>query len=687
MYAPFQCFIYRIPFYSYKKLERIVCENEQALLGILHNPKVKEAIYIASPVLYGEIEKLLSGRMNDRKQKRKVVVSFVKYISRMCTRCTPFGLFATCSIGNWSEHTHFSIDEQCEQYVRPDMYYLCELIQNLSEESVLRKNLHYFPNNTIYSIGHKFRYISYRYRGGRRLHTITSVQKSPYINYILKMATKGVQVDRLIDYLKNEGYDSEESQEFIDELISSQILVSELEPNVTGTFYLDQVIDRLNQLYLPSSFSQFLFDFEHKFKEIENGKKDSCLAEYKEIMNITSLLQVPVKEGLLLQVDSVRRDLSSTLGKDILKDMNVLISLWEKLSTYQLNDNLRRFQEVFYERYEECEIPLSLALDTELGVGYPANQGVADINFLLSQLILPARGKEPKNKSVVISDLLFRKFIEMKENGDKEIILTNDDFKDLPEQTHNFPTTIYVMAQLIKDDMGNNLVNVKAIDGEAANLIARFSHLDVRIENLVMEITRKEQELQTDGILAEIVHLPSSRVGNILARPHIRDYEIVYLANSDLPECKQIPISDIMLSCRHNKLVLRSKRFNKKIYPRLTTAHNYYNDTLPVYRFLCDMQQQDDSRVFGLNWGGIQDALKYKPRIRFNNFILAPASWIVDTKEISNLHDFEGQVLVNKIPSGERPEIFLNKYCCLMVIMNCLLILLFLCLYKLCFQK
>lgn len=148
--------------------------------------------------------------------------------------------------------------------------------------------------------------------------------------------------------------------------------------------------------------------------------------------------------------------------------------------------------------------------------------------------------------------------------------------------------------------------------------MGRFAHINKEIEELVRAIVAKEQELIPNVIFAEVVHSPEARIGNILSsRPHIRDYEILYISDSDLPKDQLILLSDLMLSVKQGRLFLRSKRLNKEILPRLTSAHNYRNLTMPVYHFLCDMQIQ--SGRFGLffNLGQqIENEFSFIPRVR-----------------------------------------------------------------------
>ena len=142
------------------------------------------------------------------------------------------------------------------------------------------------------------------------------------------------------------------------------------------------------------------------------------------------------------------------------------------------------------------------------------------------------------------------------------------------------------------------------------------------------EITAEEQR-EEKGIVAEILHLPEDRVGNIQMHPANRKYSICYFSNPVSNNVTlNIPVSDIMISVpRGEKIILRSKKYNKVIKPILSTAHNFYYG-LPIYRFLSDLQaEENDDFVF--DWGAFFDLKPFLPRVQYSNIILSPARWLV----------------------------------------------------------
>jgi thiopeptide-type bacteriocin biosynthesis protein len=156
-------------------------------------------------------------------------------------------------------------------------------------------------------------------------------------------------------------------------------------------------------------------------------------------------------------------------------------------------------------------------------------------------------------------------------------------------------------------------------------LLARFAHADDALAAHLQACAAREQAAAGEALLAEIVHLPDARVGNVLQRPQLRPYEIPFLGQATVPPEQQIPVSDLLVSVRQGRVVLRSKRLNKVVLPRLTSAHNYRNG-LTVYRFLCDMQHQDDSFSVLWDWGALA-AEPFLPRIEYKRIIVRRAQW------------------------------------------------------------
>ena len=291
MFQPFEKFVYRLPAFSVDRLMEIF-DMEGEFLELLAGERIRETVYVGSPDLYKEFQKLINGEIKEEDKKRKIETSLVKYLSRMSTRCTPFGLFATCSVGKIDETTQFDITDEIGRCTRLDMYYLCALAQFLGCLPDIRREVRYYSNNTLYKVGKCMRYIEYKYLNKRRMHTISSVERSKCLDVILKKAATGIMIKEIESYLKVQEIEEPEAQLFIESLIQSQLLVSELDVSITGEAYLNKIITILSKMNLADSTRQLLgslCNINDLLKKIDMGKSYS-LTDYHRIVDIVSEL-------------------------------------------------------------------------------------------------------------------------------------------------------------------------------------------------------------------------------------------------------------------------------------------------------------------------------------------------------------------------------------------------------------
>jgi hypothetical protein len=189
-------------------------------------------------------------------------------------------------------------------------------------------------------------------------------------------------------------------------------------------------------------------------------------------------------------------------------------------------------------------------------------------------------------------------------------------------------STIYLLCNII----GDNIFIKDCGSSCGANILGRFGHIDSSIEHFSKEITTIDQHLNSNMILAEVVHMPGSREGNVLLRPKLRDYEIHYLTKPCAIEEFRIPLSDIMVSLKNDKITLQSKRLGKEIIPRITTSFNHTINTLPAYRFLGELQFNDMRKAIFFKWGRLFSDFTHYPRVEYKNFILSRESWLVEAE-------------------------------------------------------
>jgi lantibiotic biosynthesis protein len=614
--------------------------NEESIFEFSQRPFFKESIYLASPVLYNEMIKWHVGALTSEKEIEKLKLSLNKYISRMKSRCTPYGLFASCSTLHWSDTTNIVLKNAVARHTRLDMNYLCSLSQSLSSHSEIAPVIKFFPNNSHYTYGDSFRYIEYKYLNNKRIHQISSVDRNHYLQEIIEIAKEGLTIDELANHLVNDEISISEATDFIIELIENQLLISDLEPSVTGDEFIHQLISKLKSL--PTS--EFIRSV---VEELENTKTilsqldlstENNVERYRSIFKSLQKLGNPVDENQLFQTDSFKNLTHNQLNKTIQDNLLEAIGFLKTITENSIPVNLNQFKERFRGRYEDAEVPLLEVLDTETGIGYLENDknGVSD---LLDDLYIPGNDNGKTTIHWTKKDSFLHKLLmKAQKRGENIIHLTDADLKAFDSNhTDKLPITFPLMFRLVDHE---KIYLQPCAGSSSANILGRFAHGDQNIHEIIKSVVIHEEKFaeNEDKIIAEIVHLPESRVGNILLRPTIHKYEIPYLGKSTLPRENQIQLQDLMISVKGDKLILRSKSLNKEILPRLTTAHNFSSNALPVYQLLGDLQTQYvDQSGFYFHWGELSRLFSYFPRVEYKNVILHRAKWKLQKSDYQEL--------------------------------------------------
>jgi hypothetical protein len=316
-----------------------------------------------------------------------------------------------------------------------------------------------------------------------------------------------------------------------------------------------------------------------------------------------------------------------------------------------------QFRQKFYRRYENQEISLIEALDSESGIPVE-DKDSNDINPLVDDI--KTFSERDQNFVWVTPQLRFlydayHQFLSDRNSlEEREMILDGELIKTLPANWNDLPVTFYTFSEIIQQG-DKQLIYLKGASGvSAANILARFHQTSPAINNLLTDIAHKEKKLHNNAIVAEIVHLPETRTGNVLLRPELYDYDIPIVSTSQKDAKHQIPVTDLMVSVPNGqKIILRSKKLHRRVIPRLSSVQNFTKNSIPVFRFLCYLQMQGIRTDLSFTWDNFLDNRTFLPRVRFDNIILSPAIWKLTPQNISQKlnmksSNFHGELIAFK---------------------------------------
>lgn len=199
-----------LPFEVYKDFFESIkdLEDPVEIMGRLENSQFynifKEALAISSPSLLDSLT-----NFKNSKNKELIIRSALRYLNRMTTRTTPFGLFSGVSLGGFDEYTDITLgcSKGHKKRARPDMEWLLKIIYMLESDINVVQQLVIQTNTMIYKTGSRvklpFITISDKKVSVRDIET-PSINNSVVVEKTLKIASQPIRFQNLMGMLQED---------------------------------------------------------------------------------------------------------------------------------------------------------------------------------------------------------------------------------------------------------------------------------------------------------------------------------------------------------------------------------------------------------------------------------------------------------------------------------------------------
>lgn len=532
--------------------------------------ELKEAIAESSDDFYQLIKDLKAAEVPS--QPVAVRHTIWKYFNRARHRSTPFGRFAavgTCPAAYDPRGDTITVSSTPEYHRFVDW-----TLKNENEytfEELVQAGGSLFANSTYYPFGENLRYITFQ--DGR--FEIAEMEPDAFVHGILELCRQPLPVQQVLSRLRELHPEMGEVQEHITSLISLQLLFTSLDANITGEDYFRRI-----------------------GLDIGQAKRQYVISE--------------------------RKCTHGAFDLRLLRRLDGLIGLLRQLLPANENTQLQEFVRRFQSRFDRREVPLMEALDPETGVGYGQMEEMAATDDLILQLAGNKSG--PRERDVTLKTILEKELSHHSATRRKTIQL--DTLKPgAAPPAPPLPNTFNCLFSV-----ADGLACIAHIGGVSATALAgRFTLAVDDIHQFAKEMAAVEQQANPDVVFFDLAYMAETNVDNVNRRRHIYDYQLAMLNYDTSPS--PLTADDILISIRGNEPILRSKRLNKRLVPRLSSAYNHVRSDLPLFRLLCDMQQHGLQANLTVQPEQLFPHLAHYPSLRYHNIVLSPEKWRTSSEE------------------------------------------------------
>lgn len=639
-----------MPVEFYNRLESLlsssqICStpNLSALKELLEQ-KVVASIQIVSPSMSSMIASI------ERRPNPKLVMSLFRYLTRMSTRPTPFGTFASVGVLNWADHTDVKLsDTNPESFdFRINMEWLLKLVYSMELNQTYLKKLKLYANGAIIRKGGRAilqdgNFLDEEYSGRK-----VSVKLSRILSTVLEITGNGSSFQELErNLIDTTGSTSEKVTAYLINLIKIGLLHTDLRPPLTSGDPLLYVAGRLSESFPGDNTVSVITEMKTLLHLMSDSGFPSCMSLYEKVEKCAA--RISNTEGLnpIVSVNSYAGFRGNTVSKNVGDAVAKAADLLVRLSRHRYSQTrLPEFRDEFIARYEYRKIPLLEAIDADLGIGF-----FQDMND-------GTHSHPPGNRMDLLSKIA-GKSLSAKQINAK---LTDDDIEymtaSLPE--FNYPPSMDVFVSVLADsqdaiDKGNFKIAVNAVAGvnHGGRSLGRFSNfIKEPFDKILKKAAELESKVYPGFTLADMVFYPKTvRASGIMDHPRTLSSEIVLNVPPSDNDTSVIMISDLQLGIDAGRITVYSGDGRTRIRGWWSSMLSPYLAPAPM-AFLASVSDQDVIQASSFDWGDLS-RLPFLPRLEYQNIILSPAKWTISesmtglTRAAANsLEEFKDNVAI-----------------------------------------
>ncbi|MFI9402527.1 lantibiotic dehydratase [Nocardia sp. NPDC052316] len=594
------------------------------------DPRVQRALAVGG----GDLMRALERPVADARARSRLAGKLQRYLIRMSSRPTPFGLFAGVGLAHWGERTDLAIaDAPAAVRTRPDMGWLLDFVHTLEQRAEIRSRLRVFTNPAAFFQADRV-FLSERTPIGDAAEPgrAMSLRATAPVRRALERARIPLPYSDLADELTVAlGATTEQVTRLLDQLCEQTLLLTDLRPPLTVADPARYVVRRLAGIPAAGADVAAVGDLLDQLAAWDELDHDQAAAEYpKLVAQAQTVHAVPTPKGPF-QTD-LGLPLTGGLGRAVAAEAAHAAELMLRLTSWPTGlAHLDRYRDSFIERYgSEREVGLLELLDPEIGLGPPGqfdNTTADDSRRQLRQRTLTDLALDAIRDGTQVVEL------DAATIGKLEL-----QSADIAKAPTSLDISLFVVAASpAAVDAGEFQVVVGPNMGAAAagRVLGRFADLlGPQADAALRSAAAAEADCRPGRLPVEITYLPRpSRLANVAIRPLAREWELAFDTTPGARADRVVPLSELVVGLQGNRFVVRWPRTGQEI---VACAGHMLNAQLApaVVRFLDEINRNGRAMPTTFDWGTAA-GFPFLPRVQVGRVVLAPARWRVNADELA----------------------------------------------------